>query len=184
LEEINKNRFYESVKTPINNLNINYYILKFFKLDKVAKKKEWRPIIASWVYGDSKITLQYRRKEPHALLRNLKELVKIKEPVELYEGIYSTGTLDNIEQSLCLRTRKGIVVITGCSHPHIKKILDMASNFGSIYGIIGGLHANSPIFLKSLKFICATHCTYYKDRIKAFYPERYVEGGVGLTIEI
>ena len=114
---------------------------------------------------------------------NVREIIRVKEPLKLYEGIYSTGTVDNIEQALCLETPKGIVIITGCSHPHIKDILNIASNFGSLYGIIGGLHGNSPGFLKDLKFICATHCTYYKDKIKALFPDRYIEGGVGLTIE-
>lgn len=76
LETIDKSFFYELVKTPINNLNINYLKLKYFKLVQTISKKEWSPFIAKWVYGDSKIILQYRRKETSVLLRNLNELVK------------------------------------------------------------------------------------------------------------
>jgi sulfur relay (sulfurtransferase) DsrC/TusE family protein len=76
LEQIDKNKFYESVENTINNLKINYFKLSYFRLDQVVNKKEWSPNIAKWTYGDADITLQYRRKETNVLLRNLSELVK------------------------------------------------------------------------------------------------------------
>ena len=115
---------------------------------------------------------------------NAKEVVEVKKPAKLYEGIYSTGELEEIEQSLCIETEKGIVVITGCSHPEMEHILQVASGFGEVYGIIGGLHGTNPESLKNLKLICATHCTQYKSEIKSLYPEEYIEGGAGKIIEI
>ncbi len=108
----------------------------------------------------------------------------IKNPVELYNGVYSTGELEGIEQSLCIKTGKGIVVIVGCSHPDMRHILKVASTFGDLYGIIGGMHGTDPSSLKGLNLICPTHCTRYKREIKALYPESYVEGGIGKVIEI
>ena len=113
-----------------------------------------------------------------------KEVVEVKKPAKLYEGIYSTGELEEIEQSLCIETEKGIVVIAGCSHPEMEHILQVASGFGEVYGIIGGLHGTNPESLKNLKLICATHCTQYKSEIKSLYPEEYIEGGAGKIIEI
>ena len=115
---------------------------------------------------------------------NAKEVVEVKKPTKLYEGIYSTGELEGIEQSLCIETEKGIVVIAGCSHPEMEHILQVASGFGEVYGIIGGLHGTNPESLKNLKLICATHCTQYKSEIKSLYPEEYIEGGAGKIIEI
>ena len=115
---------------------------------------------------------------------NAKKIIKVNKPMKLYEGIYSTGELEGIEQSLCIQTKKGIVVIVGCSHPKIDHILQTASRFGRVYGIIGGLHGNSPEPLKNLDLICATHCTQYKSKIKSLYPEKYIEGGAGKIIEI
>jgi len=115
---------------------------------------------------------------------NAKRIIKVNKPMKLYEGIYSTGELEGIEQSLCIRTKKGIVVIVGCSHPKIDHILQTASQFGKIYGIIGGLHGNPPEPLENLDLICATHCTQYKSKIKSLYPEKYIEGGAGKIIEI
>jgi len=72
---------------------------------------------------------------------NAREFIEVKKPIKLYEGIYSTGELDGIEQSLCVETEKGIVIITGCLHPRMEHIIiKTASQFGKVYGIIGGLH--------------------------------------------
>lgn len=117
-------------------------------------------------------------------VKKLGEVVEIEGARKLYEGIYSTGELEGIEQSLCLATPKGIVVIVGCSHPKMRHILDAASQFGTVYGIIGGLHGNRPESLKGLELICATHCTQYKDEIASLYPANYIEGGAGRVIEI
>ena len=105
--------------------------------------------------------------------RNAREIIEVKKPTKLYEGIYSTGELDGIEQSLCIETEKGIVIIVGCSHPRMEHILKTASQFGKVYGIIGGLHGNRPETLKNLELICATHCTQYKSEIKSLYPVSY-----------
>ena len=117
-------------------------------------------------------------------LRNVREVVKVENPTKLYEGIYSTGELEGIEQSLCVETKRGIVIIVGCSHPRMEHILKVASQFGRVYGIIGGLHGTGPESLKDLALICPAHCTQYKAEIKSLYPEKHIEGGAGKVIEI
>jgi 7,8-dihydropterin-6-yl-methyl-4-(beta-D-ribofuranosyl)aminobenzene 5'-phosphate synthase len=123
---------------------------------------------------------------PHSFrgVKNVKEVIEIKDAGELYEGIYSTGELEGIEQSLCIKSQKGIVIIAGCSHPPMEYIISTASEFGRVYGIIGGLHGNRPESLKGLGLICGTHCTQYKREIKSLYPEQYTDGGAGKIIEI
>ena len=114
-----------------------------------------------------------------------KEVIKIKEPLKIDENIFSTGELMGIEQSLVVKTEKGLVVIVGCSHPGVKNILKAASQFGKIHALIGGLHGFSDFdLLRDLEFICPTHCTQFKSEIKSLYPEKYVRGGVGKVIEI
>ncbi len=95
--------------------------------------------------------------------------MEVKEPIKLYGGVFSTGELEGIEQSLCVETARGFVVIVGCSHPKMKHILKTASGFGKVYGIIGGFHGNKPETLKDLSLICATHCTQYKSGVKSLY---------------
>ncbi len=112
------------------------------------------------------------------------EVVTVRGPGKLREGFFSTGEIENIEQSLCVETGRGIVVVVGCSHPKMELILSAAALFGKVYGIIGGLHGNPPESLGNLHLVCATHCTRYKLQIQALYHNRYVEGGVGQIIEV
>jgi len=118
-------------------------------------------------------------------IRNAKEIIYVDEPKELHENIFSTGELDHIEQSMAVKTDKGLVLIVGCSHPKMKNILKAASQFGRVYAIIGGLHGfNEFELFKDLEVICPTHCTQHIAEIKSLYPEKYIEGGAGKIIEI
>ncbi len=123
---------------------------------------------------------------PHSFrgVKNAREVIEVEAPGKLCEGIYSTGELIGIEHSLCIDTPKGIVIIAGCSHPPMVDILGAASEFGNVYGIIGGLHGNRPESLRPFDLICATHCTQYQQEIASLYPDRYIGGGAGKVIEI
>jgi len=113
------------------------------------------------------------------------EIIEVKEALKIHDDIFSTGELENIEQSLVIKTEKGSIVIAGCSHPGVGNILNAASPFGKPYALIGGLHGFKEFDLvKDLELICATHCTQFKSEIKTRYPEKYVEGGTGRVIEI
>ncbi|MDL1965459.1 MAG: hypothetical protein LWW90_02145 [Candidatus Desulfofervidus auxilii] len=57
--------------------------------------------------------------------------------------------------------------------------IQVASQFGKVYGIIGDLHGTRPEALRNLRLICATHCTQYKSEINSLYLEKYIEGGAG-----
>ncbi|HDN97809.1 MAG TPA: MBL fold metallo-hydrolase [bacterium] len=138
--------------------------------------------LSSFLKLNKKVKLWVPSHFPEA--KDAEEVIEVKKPTKLYEGIYSTGELDGIEESLCVETEKGIVIIAGCSHPQMEHILKVASQFGKVYGIIGGLHATEPESLKELDLICPTHCTQYKLEIKSLYPEKYIEGGAGKIIEI
>jgi len=118
-------------------------------------------------------------------IRNAKEIIYVDEPMKLHENVFSTGELDHIEQSMVVKTDKGLVLIAGCSHPKMKNILKAASQFGKVYAIIGGLHGFNELELfKDLGVICPMHCSQYIAEIKSLYPEKYIAGGVGKIIEI
>jgi len=114
-----------------------------------------------------------------------KEVIRVKDPLQIQENIFSTGELKGIEQSLVVKTRKGLVVIAGCSHPGVRDILKSASKSGKVYALIGGLHGfNEFDLLKSLSLICPCHCTQFKSEIIDLYPEKCVKGGAGKIIEL
>jgi len=118
-------------------------------------------------------------------VRNAKKVIHVDKPLELYENFFSTGKLENIEQSMSVKTDKGLVLVVGCSHPKMKNILDTASQFGKIHAIIGGLHGFDEYELfKDLDIICPTHCTQHIEEIKTLYPKKYSEGGTGRIINL
>jgi 7,8-dihydropterin-6-yl-methyl-4-(beta-D-ribofuranosyl)aminobenzene 5'-phosphate synthase len=117
--------------------------------------------------------------------KGAKEVIIAKGPLEICSGIFSTGELDGIEQSLAVRTEKGLAVIAGCSHPGVENILKSASQFGSLYALIGGLHGFSRFdAIKDLSLICPCHCTRYKSEIRSLYPEKYIGCEVGKILTI
>ena len=118
-------------------------------------------------------------------VKHAREVILIDQACELEDGLFTTGELENIEQSLAIQTEKGLVLLVGCSHPDMAGILSAASQFGNIYAIIGGLHRFDQYALfKDLQLICPTHCTQHKAEIKSIYPKKYIEGGIGKVIEI
>ena len=71
-------------------------------------------------------------------------LVEVDEPVEIANGIYTTGEMGRgiLEQSLVLVTEQGLVVITGCAHPGVVNIVAKAKEIarGEVYLVTGGFH--------------------------------------------
>jgi 7,8-dihydropterin-6-yl-methyl-4-(beta-D-ribofuranosyl)aminobenzene 5'-phosphate synthase len=114
-------------------------------------------------------------------------LIEIKEPVEISQGIRSTGELgDKIkEQALILDTGNGCYVLTGCAHPGLATILDTALVYGKVKGILGGLHDSEDFErLKGLEIIAAGHCTAHKEKIKEIFPSEFIEIEVGLRLDL
>ena len=109
----------------------------------------------------------------------------VEDAMEICENIFSTGELEAIEQSLALKTDKGIFVVTGCAHPAMKSILNAASKFGKVYGIAGGFHGFQEFGLfDSLSLIYPCHCTQYKSEILDLFPSRASRCGAGLVIQL
>jgi 7,8-dihydropterin-6-yl-methyl-4-(beta-D-ribofuranosyl)aminobenzene 5'-phosphate synthase len=118
-------------------------------------------------------------------IRNAEKVIYLDKPTQISVDVFSTGELEGIEQSMLVKTTKGLIIIAGCSHPNMKKILKAAHQFGEIYGIIGGLHDfNQFDLFKNFKLICATHCTTNKLELQSFYPQQFIEGGTGQVIEV
>ncbi|MCK4877346.1 MAG: MBL fold metallo-hydrolase, partial [Candidatus Heimdallarchaeota archaeon] len=117
--------------------------------------------------------------------------LKLNEPTNIKEDVIASGLLKCeeqrglVEQSLFLKCEKGIVVIAGCSHPSVRKILERAKEFGKIFALIGGLHGFKEFeLLEGIEKVCPTHCTKHIDKIKSLYPEKYIKGGVGAIINL
>jgi len=106
---------------------------------------------------------------------------------EISTGIYSTGALGMFpkEQALVAGTEKGNIVVTGCAHPGLERILKTAKQLGAIYGVLGGFHGFSKLEeLEGIQLIGPCHCTQYTNQIKQRYPAQFREIKAGSVIEI
>jgi len=109
------------------------------------------------------------------------------EATEISPGVHSTGALGRLikEQSLVVNTEKGNIVITGCAHPGLGKIIDKATQLGKIYGVLGGFHGFSKLEkLQGIKLIAPCHCTQHIQQIRQRYPVEFKEIRAGSIFEI
>lgn len=116
------------------------------------------------------------------------------------DNVYTTGELggDPIEQSLLVHSGTGIIVITGCAHPGIVKILTTAKKqlqAGQIFLAMGGFHLpeKSPEELREMaaafrrlgvRRVGPCHCSGDMARriFAEEFGEQYIEVGVGKAI--
>lgn len=103
---------------------------------------------------------------------------------EITDGIAVTGPLgtDIREQSLVVAATGGYLVVTGCAHPHISRIIDRVSQEGTVWGVIGGLHTVADEDIDALAgaaYLSASHCTDKIREIIERYPETFRPGGLG-----
>jgi 7,8-dihydropterin-6-yl-methyl-4-(beta-D-ribofuranosyl)aminobenzene 5'-phosphate synthase len=129
------------------------------------------------------------------------KMIAVDQPLEICKGVWSTGEIQGPvnEQSLVLDTAKGLVVISGCAHPNIAKIVETAKTQRNkkIYMVFGGFHlvrksdAQVKEIIKKFKElgvqkVGATHCTGDKaiELFKKAYGKNYVPMGVGKVIKI
>ena len=128
------------------------------------------------------------------------ELIRKKEPVAVGNIGYSTGMIEDItcEQSLIIPTSKGLVIITGCAHPGIVKIVKQAKSLikQDVYLVLGGFHLAStdPVEVNNIaqelrkltRLIGPCHCTGEKA-MKIFhnvFKEDYIDIKAGVKIRI
>ena len=129
------------------------------------------------------------------------KVVTVTKPVEVCKGVYVIGPIGDkiVEQALVVDTSKGLVVITGCSHPGVMEIAKRAKEqLGrDVYMICGGMHLlemseaqvrDVIAELKSLgvQKIGPTHCTGEKaiGLFKEAFGDGFVELGVGRVVQI
>jgi 7,8-dihydropterin-6-yl-methyl-4-(beta-D-ribofuranosyl)aminobenzene 5'-phosphate synthase len=139
---------------------------------------------------------------------DLTEVIEVSDPTEIFPNIFSTGQVSGEvkEQGLAIRTNQGTVIITGCAHPGITRMVRRGRSavqpgsdvdYDPIALVIGGFHliSSSPgqiegiiADLESLNVqqISPTHCT--GDAAIAMFEEAFNEGfiagGAGKVITL
>ena len=130
------------------------------------------------------------------------EYQDVKDSMKISENAYNTGEMGTWikEQSFILHTQQGLVVITGCAHPGIVKIIQRAKQIipdTPVYLVMGGFHLSgaSDSELKSIikgfrdlgvLKVAPSHCS--GDRCRKLFEEEYKEdfimSGVGKIITL
>lgn len=133
-------------------------------------------------------------------------LTPIREPTEVLPGFVlfptvsdTPGTREMTELSMAIRTPQGTVLVVGCSHPGIEKILAGATKLDArIHTVFGGFHlvdlsdAEVTRLVESLRDrwkvarLSAGHCTgpFAFAEMVRLYGDRYDRPGVGAVVPL
>lgn len=129
------------------------------------------------------------------------KVVPVNDSLEISKDIFLTGAMGDVikEQSLVLKTKEGLVVITGCAHPGIVNIIKkVKQDFKQdVYMVFGGFHLLEETE-EGLKNIIAEfkkegvvkvgpiHCTGDKaiHAFKEAYGNDFMNMGVGKNLKI
>jgi len=146
---------------------------------------------------------------PQSLPQSVKETVRhlgahvanVKKPIKICKDVYSTGELGDFikEESLVIKTSKGLIIITGCAHPKIITIVKKAKEMlkSDVYLVLGGFHLCWMSLSKVKKIIngvkkegvdkvAPCHCSgdIARKQFKKVYGTDFILVGVGKTITI
>jgi len=126
---------------------------------------------------------------------------EVKESLKICENVYSTGQLGKWikEQSLIVRTDNGLVVITGCAHPGIIRVVNAAKDLikDDVLLVMGGFHLEwagkgkieriiSTFKRLGVRYVAPCHCSGDKVRslFEKHFGKNYIKVGVGKLITL
>lgn len=129
------------------------------------------------------------------------KLIEVKEPLKICQDIYSAGQLGKLikEQFLIIRTKAGLIIMTGCAHPGILKMVEAArdSADGDILLVMGGFHLEwattgriqkviSAFRQLHVQYVGPCHCCGHRARslFERCYGKNYINIGAGKVIAV
>ena len=130
-----------------------------------------------------------------------KKVVSVDKPVKICENVFSTGELGNLikEQALVIERGERAIVITGCAHPGIVKIVKFVKEHfkKDIYLVLGGFHLMGyneeeiKEIIKDLKNlgvkkVVPSHCTGAQpiELFREAWGKDFIDLGCGARIEV
>src|SRR5215472_7593682 len=195
------------------------YVLKVNPTVKIYAPKE-----RSGVYGDDQPSSTWYRKDP-SLPREQRyyggappEIIHMGEAwpdanfqlidknIEIAPGMYlialvsdKPGTLELKELSLAIKSPQGLILIVGCSHPGVERIVHEATSIDShLYILFGGLHQVQATDSEVDRIAAVLHDQYKLERVapghctgepefaalKRAFGDHYVYAGVGSVVDL
>ena len=159
--------------------------------------------LGSFLEKNNNVTIYLLKTFPKRFKDNVQtagaKMVEVEQSVKICENVYSTGRLGNLkkEQSLIIQTDKGLLVITGCAHPGIVKVVNTAKDLlkDDILFAMGGFHLEwsprskiekviSAFEQLNVKYAAPSHCSGQKARnlFEEHFGKNYINIGAGKTI--
>ena len=127
---------------------------------------------------------------------------RVTEPFEVVPGVYSTGIVEGEppEQSLVIETSQGLVMLVGCSHPGVVKLVETAQTQrkkDSLRLLLGGFHMlrKRPDEIKTainqlqrlkVRTVIPAHCSgdLARELFPLAYGDQFNTAGAGRRIVI
>jgi 7,8-dihydropterin-6-yl-methyl-4-(beta-D-ribofuranosyl)aminobenzene 5'-phosphate synthase len=128
-------------------------------------------------------------------------LADVHNPIKICEDVYSTGELGIFikEESLIIRTSKGLVAITGCAHPGVVEIVKRAKEMlkSDVHLVLGGFHLCwmnlsqvkkiiNGVKKEGVKKVAPCHCSgdLARKQFEKAFGKDFILVGAGKTIKI
>jgi len=127
------------------------------------------------------------------------EVVQTEGPCKVCDGARTTGVLEKPlpEQGLCLETPQGPVVVTGCAHPGIVRMVEAARRHAKtpVFAVLGGFHMSRAsddqieaairgLRENGVRRVAPSHCSGDKTRqaMEQAFGQEYVRSGLGARL--
>ena len=162
------------------------------------RKQDSLPEEMRYYDGHPTDTLEFGTAWPNGTFVTVDSTLEVAPGVHIISLVSdAVGTKELRELSLALETPQGMVVVAGCSHPGIEKIVEAATGIDQrVHMVFGGFHLPAAPDEVIARIATALHDTYTVDRVApghctgepAFYrfkktwQEQYTYAGVGSVI--
>lgn len=161
--------------------------------------------LAKLLKKNSNITVylpeSFPKKFKEDVIEQRAKVVEVGKSIKICQGVYSTGQVGTWikEQVLVIQTDSGLIIITGCAHPGIVKIVKTAKDLlnDDILLVMGGFHLEWMPKIKinriissfnklQVRYVAPCHCTGNRARrlFEEHFGENYIGVGAGKVIKI
>ena len=187
-------------KVRIYAPNENFGVYGFSLPSSFYRKDESLPPEQRYYDGAPPSVMKFGSAWPRANFELIEKTTEIAPGIHLIALVSDKPTtLELRELSLAIDTPDGIVLLVGCSHPGIDKIVEAAASINRrIHLVAGGFHlvvakdeeieriVSSLHDMWAVEYVAPGHCTGEPTfaALKRAFGERYLYAGLGTTIAL